>query len=101
MSNIISLYYTSGYTQVSENPNFLNQKQQQDLDTVKDDLGSLKFGFAILQDSVSSKSYKQKEQLKEIKKTLESRTNELDISIERLRSENHPCKGMGWKKWLI
>ena len=75
-----------------------SNKQQQDLDTVRDDLGSLKFGFAILQNSIRSESYKQKEQLRDIQETLESRTNELDMSIERLRSEKHPCRGMGWKK---
>ena len=78
-----------------------SNKQQQDLDTVKDDLGSLKFGFALLQNSnaeLSSVSYKQKEELEEIKDTLESRTNELDMDLDVLQSAKHPCKGTGWKK---
>ena len=72
-----------------------SNKQQQDLDTVKDDLGSLKFGFALLQNSVA---YTQKHQLKEIQERFESRTDKLDMDLDRLLNAKHPCKGTGWKK---
>ena len=78
-----------------------SNKQQQDLDTVKDDLGSLKFGFALLQNSnaeLSSVAYTQKDQLKEIQESFESRTDKLDMDLDRLQSAKHPCKGTGWKK---
>ena len=78
-----------------------SNKQQQDLDTVKDDLGSLKFGFALLQNSnaeLSSVAYKQKRHLEEIQESLESRTDKLDMDLDRLQSAKHPCKGTGWKK---
>ena len=52
--------------------------QQQDLDVVKDDLGLLKFGFALLQDSNHKLSTDSIRQLFQLKNIAESQGENLD-----------------------
>ena len=56
--------------------------QQQDLDVVKDDLGLLKFGFALLQDSNHKLSTDSIRQLFQLKNIAESQGENLDTLMD-------------------
>ena len=101
--------YDSLQTLVSTSHN-----QQQDLNAIKDDLGSLKFGFALLQDTTTelkADSTRQKYQLMKLQSKLQAQSGKIDDlgeclaehktdSTERLDSlqttvdtSQHPCGG--------
>ena len=61
--------------------------QQQDLNAIKDDLGSLKFGFALLQDTTNelkADSTRLKYQLMQINSKLQSQGGNIDDIVECL-----------------
>ena len=69
-------------------------KQQQDLDAIRDDLGSLKFGFAILQNTnseLAAESSRQKQFLNRLKWHLKWKLDTIEGAL-------HPCGGAGWVK---
>ena len=61
-------------------------KQQQDLDAVRDDLGSLKFGFALLQNANSELAADSNRNSKWIKKALEAQNAKIDDLAECLET---------------
>ena len=62
-------------------------KQQQDLDAIRDDLGSLKFGFAILQNTNSERAAGSSRQNQKLK-----------WKLDTIEGALHPCGGAGWVK---
>ena len=85
--------------------------QLQDLDTIKDDLGTLKLGFAVLQNSnseLSADSHRHRYKLKEISDTLDDQQDDIGMLksqvgtltslTEKLLGKVHPCGGTGWMK---
>lgn len=90
-----------------------SNKHQQDLESMREDLGSLKFGFALLQNSnaeLSNDVSWQGQQLKQIQKTLDSQGDDIDKlqsqvdnsaeHLDFLESVAHPCGGsaLDWTK---
>ena len=76
--------------------------QQQDLDSIKDDLRTLKFGYALLHKSnaeLSEESDKQWYKLKQIGMTLEEQGVDIDSitsSVQSLEDSDHPCGDRDW-----
>ena len=91
-----------------------SHNQQQDLNVIKDDLGSLKFGFALLQDTTTdlkADSTRQKYQLMKLQPKLQAqsvRIDDLGECLEEHKTDNterldslqttvdtaqHPCGG--------
>ena len=79
-----------------------SNKQQQDLDTIKGDLRTLKFGYALLHQSheeLSEESRRQLYKLKQIERTLEEQQVDIDSitsSVQSLEDSEHPCGDRDW-----
>ena len=72
-------------------------KQQQDLDRISDDLGSLKFGFALLQED-NHKQFQQYQRLININQKLLWQFQRKIETLENIEGLVHPCGGSGWRR---
>ena len=91
-----------------------SNKQQQDLESVSEDLGSLKFGFALLQEDNAHQARllqqlmdvntKLLQQLKKQDSKLDDISEDLQDKAETLEDIEglvHPCGGSGWRELII
>ena len=94
VADAIENFHTYIKTLISE-----SNKQMQDLDEIRNDLGSLKFGFAQLQYytyELTSDSATEKLKLTQLQKSVDSWFDAAEAAINKVASSQHPCGGHGW-----
>ena len=75
-----------------------SNKQQQDLDMIKDDHRTLKFGSStsLMKNSVKNVTSNGIYKLKQLQTTLEEQGVDIDCIIQSLEDSDHPCGDRDW-----